>query len=515
MDVINLPKSQKSVLLLIQLLYISSCSPTIIPNDNLIYGEADIELQYQIESSGKNLIYQAKALPEGLTINTESGVIAGSPKPSGAITSIVSVSNQFGSQEISLNFFIDEADRKVDFSKELVITDPRIVRLSKQSKSGSWNFKNVIKRLSGYKSEEKVNNFFEKWAKEWATTQSFNNDTAESRSGVEELLVDAWKNERIDLIAIVNRIDLTRFKKNQLDNEILELGEGRLIYEVVSSDNSITDFTIIMEYGLPSFSEGIDKSGDLQTWARKWHALGRKNMSLEERIIELEKITEEFSKKGNLRQVRTNELVADFAEQWEMREFTIQKGKLKLHPVAQTPRDDFRSENNNSNSLNDYLKTNSTKILEGTYKLSDTEEGKEIQGIKSQFMANKPRPWNIQNVDSRTAYIFSFNTCNGCHKINSELNTENQHIFRDKNGHRNDEAILSPFLTSNIIGTNTLPGCETTDSSISWCSINSWNEREMRMEVLKKFAHSNTQKDLHDQKPSIDSLIKILGSRAH
>ncbi len=72
-------------------------------------GTEGVPLNYQITASGPNLSYAAQNLPPGLGVNTNSGLISGTPVLAGSYNSVVSASNRWGTATAAVRFSITNA----------------------------------------------------------------------------------------------------------------------------------------------------------------------------------------------------------------------------------------------------------------------------------------------------------------------------------------------------------------------------------------------------------------------
>lgn len=403
----------------------------------------------------------------------------------GFITWAVFLAAQPGFTQIN----VSDLSHPVAYKKELVITNPDAVLHSRQSKpGGNWHFNEALKRILGTTDNTTLEQVFFAWSNLWESRQTVGNDQANPRQGVKEFLDEAFIENRIQLIAIVNRIDLSRFKNNDLNEEVVKLGEGRFIYQVISEQKSAEKFTIIFEYGLPPLDEELSLNENLKLWAQLWHTLSDPAISDSEYLTRLDDVVFAFSKTNTLRQIRTNEFLDDNSGLWEMREFHLQDNLLEPRAVAQTPRDSLK-DSGQHHILGEYIGNYEPEIIRGAHDMSANPDGRAILGAKSTFLPSGSQHWVAPGASKRGLYIFELNTCNGCHKDNAQLDTPNQHIARFNN---TEEAELSKFLLGEIETQVALPGCDTsTLDDNPWCGPNKWNEKLFREYIQEKFSSSN------------------------
>ena len=393
------------------------------------------------------------------------------------------------------------AAHEVSFEKELFITAPEVLDSPEAGPGGAWHIRSALGRIAGKGAD--VDAYAAAWFASWADNESLAgvNDTFARRPWVTAALSEAWKGNRIHLIAIVNRIDLARFPGGNTAKAPLTLGEGRFIYEVRASNGQRLPFTLIFEYGVP-FNRAGDSKVALREWAKRWHALGRPGLvpGSPEYRQELVKLTDEYSAHGTLNQIRTNEFLEVPPGQerlWELREFHHRQGPAALlqAPVAITPAIAF-SRGTDVGQLRNFLSGKSGDLLAGRHDSL-------LRGFQAatSSVSSPGFKWQVDaggdQVLDRARFIFSFNTCSGCHA--GDTGTFFQHI-----GVSTGAKPLSPFLSGAIPLEKPLPPESNTKVS--------HNEREDRIALLKGFASESVTAAVQD---NLTELIQERANRVH
>jgi hypothetical protein len=245
------------------------------------------------------------------------------------------------------------------------------------------------------------------------------------------------------LLAIVNRADLA----GDTSFTPITPGEGRFVFGVLDQFGFPLQFTVILEYSLPTSTNAIG-------WATSWHGLSSLPFGLAYNAA-LQVITDGFSgigvEPGNPNQgtsistIRTNEIA--LAGPWELREFQLADQGTgfntflpKPHSLLQTPADAL----NFSLDLDAWQVANEPAILAQTASVP--------QGFPSGLYAlgggsTAPFTWNNGGtagpITPMTRHLFGFATCNGCHSV--EVQTPFVHVFPRFIG---TVAALSPFLSA-------------------------------------------------------------------
>jgi len=322
----------------------------------------------------------------------------------------------------------------VDTNRSLLVTNLKVVNDPVRSAAGgAWHFGTLMSRMAG---KVPPSTFTLNWLNTWKTAQTINGDTAAARAGIQSLVIDPWlkasggktldlKRAPFRLLAIVNRLDL-RTAGNA--------GEGRFIYGVVDAAGNPTQFTVILEYGIPLANA---KVGSVKGWATQWQNLSKFALGSAQYNAALQAITDTFTaananpQKPNgsaLNQLRTNEIA--ISPNWELREFQIvSSGQLVTVTTKQSPRHAL----NNSAALAKFLNDNSANVLAGKHVVPAA-----MLGVKSSTEVGQ---WNAPGVKPDVRKAFAVATCIGCHQ--SETGTFFLHVTNRSAG---AEAGISSFV---------------------------------------------------------------------
>jgi len=385
-------------------------------------------------------------------------------------------------------------EEKIDPAKELFIIAPEVINSDRaKKKDGPWHIRGALQRIAGNNADGTpvdVESFAKAWFKTWADDEAIEgvDDAIIKRPWVADALSKAWQEDRIRLIAIVNRIDLTKFPNNDPTQPPIMLGEGRFVYEVMKDATNSEPFTLIFEYRLP----GDSTLATLQQWAKDWHKLGKSATIDEEYLKTLEGITNRYSAHGTLNQVRSNEFLDRTDGQpklWELREFHFDaaKQKLKHARVNLTPAFKLKG----TPKLQDFVRATADSIIGGRHETIPMELVGATAPTPFQFT------WNIFDNQAtpdlqRAGFIVSFNSCNGCHS--ADTGTLFQHIGKNAPD-------MSPFLKGPVQLAQKLPGQNSTEH----------NEMEIRKQMLQEFLAGPSAFD----DPVLKANVKARASRVH
>ena len=341
-----------------------------------------------------------------------------------------------------------------------VVEDPTRTRAAcGQPSMGVWSF--------GYLMEQMANTpvtgvtaaqFTRQWLDSWMTNQVVNGWTVNSRTLMQEKILDPWiaasggpdmpldlSRAPFKLLAIVNRMDL----RQQAAYGGSSGGELRFVFIVVPDDTCEVGrtFEVILEFGVPA-SGCINQ----KIWALQWKNLDTLPLGSPAYNAALEAITQQVVVAGAgpgkangsaLNQIRVNENRLDDTGDgldWQLRQFVIDpfSHHLTTSTLAQTPGRTV----NQTTQLGPYVNANEAAVLADDYVVPLTypagvkfRGGDRVYGLFSFTSAT-----SIANPDAR--HRFSLNTCNGCHA--RETGTEFRHVGRAEFG---TVAPLSGFLT--------------------------------------------------------------------
>ncbi|MBL7945783.1 MAG: hypothetical protein JNN32_06920 [Flavobacteriales bacterium] len=335
--------------------------------------------------------------------------------------------------------------------------------------TGAWTFGKLMSDMANEAASGVApQDFVKNWLRQWMEPQTVNSDAVPARTRIFTDVIrpwviasgaapgsfdeNDWESKDLDLAkapfkltAIVNRLDL----RGNTGYSVTNAGEGRFVFEVLSSTCSPTAFTVIFEYGIP-----INKCGTLVGYARKWYDLRTLTLGSPEYNTALQAITDVFAAanadptKPNgsaINQIRTNEIA--LGSPWELREFHVDATSHHLiqAPVVNEPAKKFNARANPAgnaadvtvlaNWVNTVFPSNSTVPL--------TFNGAPFLGGKSHTEFNGI--WNAapgQITDPANRHLFSLGTCSGCH--GGETGTTFLHVGTPAFG---TEAPLSRFLT--------------------------------------------------------------------
>jgi hypothetical protein len=330
---------------------------------------------------------------------------------------------------------------EVSESKELMITDLRVVENARATGSGVWTFKHLMESMAptAAQAPEMVRQMFSTWLSD----QTVNAQTVLARPAMADQVLNPWLNggttldlsrAPLRLLAIVNRLDLRNLSQGKA-------GEGRFVFGVLDPQGSPTSFTLILEYRLPASTEA-----DVLEWTDLWHELGALDLGSAAYNAKLAEITERFAGRNAepgrvngsaLSQLRSNEIA--LSAPWELREFVLSStnGFLRPDTVKLTPDSSFMDQS----IVATFINQNQAAIIAERHDVPDTFNGVSFLGGSS---LNTLGHWNAPGINSNEArHKFSLNTCNGCHGSN-ETGTFFLQINPRSAG---QEATLSGFLT--------------------------------------------------------------------
>lgn len=427
------------------------CAPKITSSGSAA-GTVGQPLSYQITATRNPTSFGATVPPPtGVSVNTGSGLISGTPQQDGTFPVTLKAKNFFGTGKKQLSLIVDPAvvppsSHTVVTEKELFIIAPAVLSDSRAQPGGAWHIRSALQRIAG--AGQDVEAFAQSWFATWSNNDnvSGSTETFTKRPWVTAELQQAWQANRIRLIAIVNRIDQTKFPGGDTTQPPTSLGEGRFVYEVLNAANQPFPFTIIFEYGLPIDGAPL---ASLTKWAKDWHALGRPDLGDATQfppayLAELQVLTDKFSAHGTLNQIRANEFLptpAGQLRQWELREFHFKDSPFRLEQVTVnlTP----AIANNGQPSFANFVNANQSDLIAG----NPVTIAQALQAAVSP-VSSPGFKWSALGANARATFITSFNTCSGCHA--GDTGTLFQHIGVNA-------PQMSPFLKGSITLAEALP----------------------------------------------------------
>ncbi|MBD1430589.1 hypothetical protein [Sphingobacterium litopenaei] len=171
------------------------------------------------------------------------------------------------------NDLFDAPRLLTDQTKTLMITDLAVVEdvtrtfnpcASVGNPNGAWTFGTLMRQMASANpgaiaSDLQVSDFVRNWMNTWKTEQSVNGENLPARNTIQNLITD-WENKSsvspggilnmrfapFKLIAIVNRLDLRGNSGYGFSNA----GEGRFVFNALTSTCNSQEFTVIFEYGI-------------------------------------------------------------------------------------------------------------------------------------------------------------------------------------------------------------------------------------------------------------------------
>ncbi len=414
-----------------------ACSPT--------------EVNLDVRSSHPGIDVQVAPMffvvpPGGSAVAQLTAVADDEPEPGTYTLPIRIFSSSFGFDATSVDFVLASSGCRVSTARSLMITDVSVVDDARALNGGVWSFQHLMESMAPTPAEAPA--MVEAMLRTFTTAQVINGFTVAPRPGMESLILASWPrvNGELDLSqaplrlqAIVNRFDLRQ-------PALGDAGEGRFVFGFEFPGSSFPlQATLILEYKLPAGS-----AAEVEAWAQDWHALGALPFPSAEYNAALAALTERFAGAGArpaatngsaIATVRTNEIDLGDNGRWELREFRLSPATGLLVPATldRTPDLSF----NDGPTLASYIALNEAAILSESHTVP-TELGGAPFAAGAVF--NDFIPWNAPGVSSDARFLFSTNTCNGCHSL--ENATFFLHVSPRFPG---SAAFLSPFLTGTTV----------------------------------------------------------------
>lgn len=355
----------------------------------------------------------------------------------------------------------------VDFCKELVIIDHEVI-----SGMSELSFKKVMARMLGT-SPEDTRLIMKRWADSWATTDV--DDPA--RADLAAQVFAAWHDDRIRLIAVVNRLDLA------LGLPFLEpgpdlppnLGEGRLIYQLYDARGA-QEMTLILEFAYAPLDPRRDKERNLTLWADKWQRLRAQSGDAREFRDNLRLLVAEFAVPLQLRRIRTNEALKWINTdgevvgnvEWAFRQYDFTgcapslafancRPQLTWVPLPDTPLDEYRG--SRDIQLLNYLARDGVleDLRKGVHEFGKRDHpANRIEMDMSARVHESGTTWGAPRLMDEARLLMSFNTCNGCHSDFKKDSNVLPHITVPSG---QKQPRLSSFLNQRIPLKYELAGC--------------------------------------------------------
>ncbi|MEF2071530.1 hypothetical protein [Consotaella aegiceratis] len=341
-------------------------------------------------------------------------------------------------------------------SHALMVTDPSVVGEMIQGKEpeppadAAWSLRHLLTPIGGFRGPGSA---IADILGSMVVDQKIHGDTVERRPEIENQIIDpwlaavgvdkfpslveilnstgdhadsAWNSAPFKLIAIGYRPDLVL--RDFLQNNVLSGGEGRFIFQAISTEFTFLPFTIILEYHLPASNiDGVTK------WATSYEELRLMNFGANYNQA-LASITRDFTDRDvdhgtpnnvSIGQIRTNELLAPPSSdhQWELREFRLSHdGTLIPSTVKMTPplelndpaqQEELISFLRSDEFRRSFPSTTIPWVLNGKPFLAGSAI---VPGAFVTPAGQKVNTWlSDADIEEELRHRFAASTCNGCH----------------------------------------------------------------------------------------------------
>lgn len=392
----------------------------------------------------------------------------------------------------------------VDFCKELLIVDKEVI-----SEMSELSFKQVMQRMLGTSPADTAE-IMKAWANTWAGT----NVDSPPRRDVSEQVFKAWSDDRIKLIAVVNRLDLALGMPfdHPRNDDSLNLGEGRLVYQLFDTRDAPLSMTLILEFAYAPLDPEKGTKDNLTLWADKWQRLRTESEDANAFRDHLRQLVDKFAVPSQLRRIRTDEALkwVDAAgnvignELWAFRQYDFAgcaesanssncRPQLIWVALPHTPLDEYAESGNER--LNFYLGREGvlSDLIDGIHEFGKRDAPENpILLDKSALIPDSGITWGYPLDVDEARLLMSFNTCNGCHSEFKNDPNVLPHIAVPDGG---KEPRLSSFLYISTPLKHELAGCRDVDA---WPGCGkgeqgfSWNEQANR--VYYYYSHLSTTK---------------------
>lgn len=342
----------------------------------------------------------------------------------------------------------------IDRFKELIIVEPSVVEdaRARNDVDGPWSFRHLIEEMTPPGASP--SDFVLTWLRSLEETSRINLFDVPSRQRANERLLCPWlkatpenacdaicsscASRTLDLakapfrlIAFANRVDL-----GTTEDWPNGTGEARLAYALTEgpADDPASrpvPMTLIFEYSQPN-----DEGRGPRYWAERWHALGAHQAYDDAFLTDLDSLYAEITSRPTngraswIRQVRTNEIALDWL--WDMREFKLVDGALRLSPPLRTPDPSL----NGTEELARFVASNQNDVMLGRHNIPEAFSGG--------FSRSSNIRWRLPGIDEGTRRLFARETCDGCHRSEASSIDENFHVSPTQRG----LARLSPFVNN-------------------------------------------------------------------
>jgi hypothetical protein len=408
--------------------------------------------------------------------------------------------------------------------RSLMVTAPAVVEdptrtfnpcTNTGNPNGAWSFPRLITEMANTASTGvQPKDFLMNWLQSWQTNQTVNGETIASRDITQ--IINTWstmsggtfdiKFAPFKLVAIVNRVDLRGNSAYSVGNA----GEGRFVFCALTCNGGTqgvlrnpAPFMVIFEYGVPKKT-----FCSLKTYAKQWADLSALVPGTAGYNTALEALTNQFAlantnpdkPNGNsLNQLRTNEFALG-GTVWELREFIIDATTHMLKNVTtkREPQIRFNQVNDarvsaDVETLAAYINAHTPDVEANKHEVPDVEAGKNFQAGKAETVNPNDYHWNgiagpgpapgFINSDS-ARFVFSLNTCSGCH--GGDANTGNFMHVAPGFG-TGVPAILSGFLRGGSAGLTDDPFLVFDRANRPAGRIREFNDLKRRKEDLESF----------------------------
>ncbi len=328
----------------------------------------------------------------------------------------------------------------VDRFKELIVVEPEVVEDARglNASNGPWSFRYLVERLTP--AGASPSRFVGEWLEGFGRSSKVNLFTVPARPNASRALICPWlkatpanacnddcsacqareydlSKAPFRLVGFTNRLDL------YTSEDTGGAGESRILFAATAGPgddpaSAPLRMTVIFEYRNPD-----DQGREVTYWAKRWHALGRHAAYDEAFRADLQalyaEVTDTAPAEGGswLHHVRSNEIDLDWL--WDMREFELSGGALRLSTTSRTPDKSL----NGSQDLARFVVNNRDSILQNRHQVPLSLEGG--------FARADGTRWFMPGVEEALRRSFAEQTCDGCHRSErgeAEVIDQNFHV---------------------------------------------------------------------------------------